>query len=163
MEFDPEKHRRKALSKKRENTLFYKKLKRKPPKDIDSVVQEIHEEVFGYIDCLSCAHCCKSTGPLLTTRDIKRISKHLRMKEAEFEEKYLKRDEDGDMVFRTLPCPFLAADNYCMIYDVRPKACEEYPHTDRRKFLSISRLTLKNIEICPAVYEVTEILKKRYG
>ncbi len=30
------------------------------------------------------------------------------------------------------PCPFLGDDNYCSVYEARPKACREYPHTDRK-------------------------------
>ncbi len=41
-----------------------------------------------------------------------------------------------------------------MIYDVRPKACREFPHTDRKKFHQIADLTLKNVAICPAAYNI---------
>jgi Fe-S-cluster containining protein len=51
-------------------------------------------------------------------------------------------------------------DNYCIIYDQRPKACREYPHTDRRRFYQILDLTMKNRDICPIVYEVVEKLKQ---
>ncbi|MBN2746575.1 MAG: YkgJ family cysteine cluster protein, partial [Bacteroidales bacterium] len=71
----------------------------------------------------------------------------------------LRIDEDGDYVFKTMPCPFLAPDNYCLIYDFRPKACREYPHTDRTKFLQIANLTITNSATCPAVYEILERLR----
>jgi len=77
-----------------------------------------------------------------------------------FEQEYLKRDEDGDLVLNQVPCTFLGADNYCSIYEVRPKACREYPHTDRKKFQQISNLTLKNVAICPAAYNIVEKLKQ---
>ena len=51
--------------------------------------------------------------------------------------------------------------NYCLIYDVRPKACREFPHTDRKKFQQISNLTMKNVAICPAAYNIVEEMKKR--
>jgi hypothetical protein len=79
-----------------------------------------------------------------------------------FKKTYLKIDEDGDFIFQNMPCPFLLPDNYCSIYEVRPKACQEYPHTDRRKFHQVFSLTLKNIYTCPAVYEIAEELKKNY-
>lgn len=130
---------------------FLNRLKKKPPKNLDYTVQETHEEVFEEINCLKCANCCKTTGPLWTEKDIERVAKHLRMKAADFELKYLRVDEDGDKVFQTLPCPFLDAENYCLIYEARPKACQEYPHTDRKKIYQISTIMLKNTEICPAV------------
>ena len=48
-----------------------------------------------------------------------------------------------------------------MIYDVRPKACREFPHTDRKKFQQISELTLKNVAICPAAFNIVEEMKKK--
>jgi Fe-S-cluster containining protein len=124
-------------------------------------MQQIHNEVFDEIDCLQCANCCKTTGPLFTNADIERIAKHLKMKPQQFINQYLYIDEDKDYVLQNLPCSFLDSENYCMIYDVRPKACREYPHTDRKRFQQITNLTLKNTAICPAAYRVVEEMKKR--
>lgn len=124
-------------------------------------MQDLHDEEFRKTDCLTCANCCKTTGPLFTTADIERISRRLRMKAQQFEEMYLRKDEDGDMVLQRVPCTFLDAGNFCTIYDVRPKACREYPHTDRKKFHQITNLTAKNLEICPATYRIIEELKRR--
>ncbi|GIM57153.1 YkgJ family cysteine cluster protein [Capnocytophaga canimorsus] len=153
----------KVLAKKQqdENKKFFARLKKKPPKDLDYQVQQIHDEVFENTDCLQCANCCKTTGPLFTNTDIERIAKHLRLKPQDFVSRYLYIDEDKDYVFQTLPCPFLDAENYCLIYEVRPKACREYPHTDRKKIYQISALTMKNTEICPAAFEVVERMKAR--
>ena len=94
-------------------------------------------------------------------KDIERISKHLRLSPADFEKKYLRVDEDNDKVLQCLPCPFLAEDNTCLIYDIRPKACREYPHTDRKKIYQINHLTIKNTIICPAAYLFVEKMMKR--
>lgn len=150
-----------AKDKEKENSKFLSRLKKKPPKNLDYVMQELHDEVFKDTDCLSCANCCKTTGPLFTEADIERISKFLKVKPSRFEEEYLRTDEDGDKVLKTLPCPFLASDNYCLIYEVRPKACREYPHTDRKKFHQITNITLKNTFICPAAFKVVEAMKQR--
>ncbi|MBP9152116.1 MAG: YkgJ family cysteine cluster protein [Flavobacteriales bacterium] len=129
-------------------------LKRKNPRQLDSLFHEAHEKAFSCIDCLQCANCCTTTGPLLTDTDIKRVAKHLRMKDAEFAAQYVRVDEDGDQVFKTMPCPFLGADKYCSIYEHRPKACRDYPHTDRVKQHQLLDLHLKNASICPAVEQV---------
>ncbi|GIM53422.1 YkgJ family cysteine cluster protein [Capnocytophaga cynodegmi] len=150
-----------AKEKKDENKRFFTQLKKKPPKNLDYKVQEIHDEVTNEINCLTCANCCKTTGPLLTNIDIERISKHLRLKPSDFITKYLKIDEENDYIFQSMPCPFLASDNYCLIYDVRPKACREYPHTDRKKIYQIANLTIKNTEICPIAYKVIEKMKEK--
>lgn len=141
------------------NAKYLKKLKARKPKQLDKIMGELHEEAFQEIDCLSCANCCKTTGPLLIPSDIKRISKRLRLKLTEFETQYLRVDEDGDKVLQQLPCPFLGADNYCSIYEDRPKACREFPHTNRAKFHQITKLTAKNVAVCPAVYSIVERLK----
>lgn len=148
-----------AKEKQEENKRFFAQLKKKPPKNLDYLTQEIHDEISSEIDCLQCANCCKTTGPLLTNIDIERISKHLRLKPSEFINRYLRIDEDKDYIFQSMPCPFLASDNYCLIYDVRPKACREYPHTDRKKIYQIGSLTIKNTEICPIAFKVVEKMK----
>jgi uncharacterized protein len=150
-----------AKGKHIENKKYFDKLKKKPPKDLDYQMQTLHHAEFKKTDCLNCANCCKTTGPLFTTADIERISKYLRQKPQQFINQYLRIDEEQDYVLQSLPCTFLDADNYCMIYDVRPKACREFPHTDRRKFQQITDITLKNIPICPAVYNIVEEMKKR--
>jgi Fe-S-cluster containining protein len=148
------------------NPTYEKLLKDQNPKDLKKTAQRmrkmkkgvldqkihiLHDEAFEQIDCLQCANCCKTTGPLLTQKDIERIAKHFRIKPGTFVEKYLRIDEDRDYVFNSMPCPFLGDDNYCSIYDVRPKACHEYPHTDRKNQQGILNLSQMNALICPAV------------
>ena len=150
-----------AKDKHKENKTFFTRLKKKPPKQLDYIMQELHKTEFESTDCLKCANCCKTTGPLFTDKDVERISKHFRLKPQQFIKQYLRIDEDNDYVLQHLPCIFLGADNYCSIYEVRPKACREFPHTDRKKFQQISDLTLKNVAICPAAYSIVEKLKNR--
>ncbi len=152
---------KKAKDKHNENKKFFAKLRKRPPKHLDMQMQELHEEEFKRTDCLTCANCCKTTGPLFTNKDIERISKHFRQKPAQFIANYLRVDEDNDHVLQQVPCTFLGEDNYCSIYEVRPKACREYPHTDRKDFHKISNITLKNTAICPAAYNIVEEMKKR--
>ncbi|PSG86094.1 YkgJ family cysteine cluster protein [Aurantibacter aestuarii] len=150
-----------AKDKHKENKTFFTKLKKKTPKNLDYIMQDLHDNEFKKTDCLTCANCCKTTGPLFTDKDVQRISKHFKMKPQQFIEQFLRIDEDNDYVLQSVPCTFLDADNYCSIYDVRPKACAEFPHTDRKKFQQISEITLKNMPICPAVFNIVEAMKKR--
>tara|TARA_R110002051_G_scaffold72481_1_gene130994 strand:- start:2107 stop:2601 length:495 start_codon:yes stop_codon:yes gene_type:complete len=150
-----------ANEKASENKKFFAKLKKKPPKNLDYIMQELHTNEFERTDCLKCANCCKTTGPLFTNADVERIAKYFKQKPQQFIQQYLRIDEDNDYVLQQVPCAFLGADNYCSIYDVRPKACREFPHTDRKKFQQISNLTLKNVAICPAAYAIVEEMKKR--
>lgn len=152
-----------AKEKQNENKKFFAKLKKKTPKNLDYLMQELHEEEFKRTDCLTCANCCKTTGPLFTNADVERISKHFKQKPQQFIDQYLRIDDENDYVLQQVPCTFLGADNYCSIYDVRPKACREFPHTDRKKFQQISNLTIKNVAICPAAYNIVEEMKKLIG
>lgn len=150
-----------AKDRNKEHKKFFQKLKKKPPRNLDREMQELHETEFKRTDCLTCANCCKTTGPLFTNKDIERIARHFRMKPQQFIEGYLRVDEDNDYVLQRLPCPFLGADNYCSIYDVRPKACAEFPHTNRKDFHKISNLTIKNVAICPAAMNIVEEMMKK--
>ncbi|WP_196885580.1 YkgJ family cysteine cluster protein [Aureivirga sp. CE67] len=145
----------------KESKKYFYRLKKRVPKNLDLIMLDLHEEEFKKTDCLTCANCCKTTSPIFTEKDIQRISKHLKMKEVQFIKNYLERDEDDFYVLKSSPCTFLGYDNECMIYDVRPKACGEYPHTNRRKFFQLTDLTLKNTEVCPATYSIVEKLKQK--
>lgn len=152
-------HKEQVIKKRKENKQFFKRLNKVKPKVLDKLIHPLHEEVFTCTDCLKCANCCTTTGPLFTDKDIQRIAKYLKIRPSDFVVEYLRIDEDGDYVLKTVPCAFLGEDNYCSIYDVRPKACREYPHTDSIKQHQLLKLTEKNVAICPAVFEIIEKLK----
>jgi Fe-S-cluster containining protein len=156
---EPEKLKHLAKLAEPSSKEFFKKNKKKM-ESMDKLVHALHDEISEKTDCLSCANCCRTLGPRLLDKDIERMAKALRMKSADFFQKYLRIDEDNDTVFKSMPCPFLLSDNYCQIYENRPKACREYPHTDRPKFYQIANLTIKNASVCPIVYELIETLKK---
>jgi len=126
------------------------------PSRVDGLFHAEHDAAFEEIDCLACANCCSTTSPIFMRKDVERIAKHLGMRPGVFEERYLHMDEDEDLVLNTAPCPFLGSENYCSIYEVRPKACREYPHTDRKHMVDILDLTLKNTKVCPAVFQIVE-------
>jgi Fe-S-cluster containining protein len=151
-----------AKKKEAENKKLFNKLKKNRPNDLDEIVHDLHDEVFAEMDCMTCANCCKTTSPIFKMRDIERLAKHFKMKTNDFISKYLHIDEDDDYVLNSAPCAFLADDNSCIVYENRPDACREYPHTDRRKFYQLLDLTLKNTFICPAAFEIVERMKKRF-
>lgn len=154
--------RRKASSDKSANEKLFAKLKRTKPKNLDDTIHNLHEEAFEHIDCLHCANCCKTTSPIFYPKDIDRLAKRLRMKPGEFIDKYLHIDEDKDYVLNEAPCPFLDGENYCLVYDDRPTACREYPHTDRKRMHQVMDLAMKNTMVCPAVLEIAEKLRNIY-
>ncbi|MEL6676212.1 MAG: YkgJ family cysteine cluster protein [Bacteroidota bacterium] len=141
-------------------TKFIQKLRKLRGKELDELADTVHEEVFQSVDCLACANCCSSIPPMLNRTDIQRIAKHLGMKTAAFEETYLRMDEDGDMVMKETPCPFLLPDNMCLIYEYRPRACREYPHTDQQSFSKHLRLHKTNAQYCPGVFHILDRMEK---
>ncbi len=150
-----------ARKKSSENKKFLEKLKAKKPKDLDILTNELHDEAFEQINCLECANCCRTTGPLLLNKDIDRLASELKLKPSIFAERYIRVDEDNDYVFTSMPCPFLGSDNYCHVYEARPNACREFPHTQQRNILQKLKITNHNTLICPAVVLVVEGLKEK--
>jgi len=146
----------------KENKIFLEKLRKKKPGNLDKIFHDLHNDVFLEINCLECANCCKSISPIIIDKDIQRIASRLKLKPSEFTEEYLLLDKDNDYVFKQSPCPFLMPDNYCVIYEDRPRACREYPHTNRRRMYQLLKLALKNAEYCPAVYEIIHKLKEEF-
>ena len=150
-------------NKRKENSKFFKKLKNIKPKVLDKTIISVHETVFKGINCLECANCCKTTSPSFTDKDIQRISNFLKIKPSNLVDKYLVLDEENDFVLKSVPCVFLNDNNECRIYKVRPKACRNYPHTNRIKQYQLLKLTQKNIEVCPAVSQIIEKIKLKFN
>jgi Fe-S-cluster containining protein len=136
-------------------------VRHKKKKTFDKTMQGLHNEVFEKTDCMTCGNCCKTTSPIFIVKDMERIAKHFRMRPSDFERQYIKFDEDDHYVLKNAgPCPFLGPENLCEIYKVRPRACSEYPHTNRKKVSQLEQMTLDNAEICPAVFDILEKLKE---
>jgi Fe-S-cluster containining protein len=151
----------KARSRKKQIKQLLDRLQKLNTKEVDAYFHVEHEAVFKEIDCLKCANCCKTTGPLFTQKDIERIAQHMKLKPTEFISRYLAIDEDKDYVLKQTPCLFLDEQNYCSIYSIKPKACGEYPHTNRKNMKEISGLTFNNAMMCPAVGRILENIEKR--
>lgn len=152
--YNPTTIRDAANLRKKQNRALLNQISRKPPAQLDNIMQELHEDTFAELDCLTCANCCRTTSPIFQSKDIDRIAKRLRIRPVKLIENYLRIDEDGDYVLKSSPCPFLQSDNRCEVYEDRPTACRTYPHTDRKKFHQLIELTYKNTFVCPAVQKM---------
>jgi uncharacterized protein len=145
------------------NFYFLHSLKMKSDRAVDRVAHRLHDEAFAIIDCGKCANCCKTISPLFRKSDIRRIAERLSVKPADFVATYLKADEQGDLFLKSVPCPFLGADNRCGIYDVRPRDCVEYPHTQKKGFTFRTYGIADNTISCPAVFYIVEQMRARRG
>lgn len=162
MKIDLDKFSKESKSDFHSNRKLKEKLKKTKPKELDANFHQLHEQIFEDIDCLNCANCCKTTSPIFIQTDIDRLARTFRMKSSGFINEYLYRDPEGDYVLKSAPCPFLGADNKCLVYEDRPKACREYPHTNRKNMAGILDLTLKNTLVCPAVLKIFYGIGKEY-
>jgi Fe-S-cluster containining protein len=147
------------------NFRFLRSLKLAPDPDrTDALARELHQSAFGRIDCTRCANCCKTMQPNLTNEDVERIAKHLGLSSQAFITTYLEPDPDeGGLRVKATPCTFLGADDRCTIYGVRPRACREFPHTDKKGFATRTYLHTANTLSCPAVYHIVKGLRRRLG
>ena len=150
-----------ALADKEVYKKVVQRLKKVNPRTLDTLFHQEHVQVFKKIDCLTCANCCKTTSPIFRDVDIRRLARRLRLSESAFIGQYLRMDSEGDYVLTVAPCPFLGDDNYCGVYEDRPLACREYPHTDRKNMYQILDLTRKNMEVCPAVSQIMQTISKK--
>jgi Fe-S-cluster containining protein len=150
-----------ASNKKDINTSFLKSIAQKEVKDFHTVLKDAHRQAFSETDCLQCAHCCKTSPPLITPADIQRISKHLQLSRKQFMNHYVLSDVSGEMSFKTVPCVFLDSDQSCRIYDIRPEACRRFPHTDEKGYNKRYKLNVKNTMICPAAARVVDVLRSK--
>ena len=76
---------KKSAGRQKEYRRFLEKAAKAPVRNaVLERLPELHEEAFRRIDCLQCANCCKNFSPRFKTPDIKRIAKHLKMRESEF-------------------------------------------------------------------------------
>lgn len=138
---------------------FVRSLKQQKGKNLDDIAEKTHHKVFSKLDCLDCANCCKSIPPIVNQTDQTRIAKHLKLSVSEFHNKYITVDEDNDQVMNASPCPFLNQDHSCSIYEVRPKACRAYPHTDHYEFSKNIQLHAVNSRYCPAVFHILDRMR----
>lgn len=151
-------HRKNAVLKKKPKWL--PKLRQHRGKPLDRWAKELDTAVFKEIDCLDCANCCTSIPPIVTNNDAERLAAHLRISSTDFFDQYLQKDEDGDIVINQSPCPFLQEDNKCSVYEYRPKACRQYPHTGTNDFSKYLELHFQNSVYCPAVFHLLERMDK---
>ncbi len=151
-----------AFQKSQENLDFVQFLKTQDPAQLDELVKEISTNVAAGIDCMKCANCCKALVVAPDYRDISELASHFEMTSVDFKKKYMKKDLEGDMVFKQRPCPFLK-NNACSVYSSRPGLCRNYPYLDKGQFLANIGRVLNNTRVCPIAFNTFELLKLKFS
>jgi Fe-S-cluster containining protein len=80
-----------------------------------------------FLDCETCAACCRDNRVELEEQDIERFE---RANRAELARPPYTRKEGKKVVLRLLrsrDCRHLGADRRCGIYDLRPESCRVFP------------------------------------
>lgn len=143
------------------NHKFADFLKNQDQEKIDKLVIFLSQNVAGGIDCKKCANCCKSLTVAVNYQDTATLAAAKNLQTAEFKTKYMKRDFEGDMVFKQRPCPFLN-NNLCSVYENRPTTCRTYPHLEKGHFIARLGNVLSNLKVCPIAYNTFELLKLNF-
>jgi len=142
---------------KRKMRVFLGKIEKNAPRGLDKIAEKVDKEVWQEVDCLTCANCCKSMTPTFTKQDLVRISAHFNQTPAEFKEKWLYKDKNGDSMNTRTPCQFLdKKTNMCSIYSIRPSDCAGFPHLAKKKMVEYIDVHKQNVEYCPATYKMVE-------
>ncbi len=161
IEMDSERIKSLAEAKEEENWRFRAYLKGHDlsEADLDRLVWRHLEDMTRRIDCCACANCCTVISPLLSHKDVRRLTGHLGIEETQFIGEYLRLSKERDRyVFEHRPCRFLH-DKRCTVYEARPDDCRSFPHLHKREFRSRLIGVVENCSICPIVYHVFEGLK----
>jgi hypothetical protein len=143
------------------NYRFRSFLKGKDSAPLDRTVHELFQLYSSKIDCTKCGNCCTLLKPLIHNNDIKILAPLTNKTNQDFKEDYILTDEEGEMHFKDLPCPFLL-NKKCTVYDSRPTDCRSYPHLHKKDFLSRLFGVIDNYSICPIVFNVYEDLKYNF-
>lgn len=138
---------------------FANHLKTMDPARVDAIVHEVAAIVTAGIDCTTCAKCCRALVIAPDYKDVSDLAASTDLTTQEFKKKYMRVDSEGDLVFRQKPCPFLTS-NRCTVYESRPKLCRKYPYLDQPDFVGSLNRTLRNVHVCPIVFNTFEQLKK---
>ena len=147
-----------AKENENENYNFRIFLKDYDEEKLDSIVHRLFKQVLVRIDCTTCGNCCRNIRPILTEKDIMKLSKAMHITPEQFMKRYVEKDEDGDDTFEHIPCLFLS-NNKCTQYEARPRDCVSYPHLHKKGFVFRLLNVINNYSICPIVFNVYEALK----
>lgn len=129
--------------------------------EIDFMVDQIGREESRKIDCTQCARCCQSFSVGLNSADIQRLAQHLKLEAYQVRLKYLKKDHEGDLVFKQRPCAFLKK-NCCSVYEGRPQVCRSFPHLHQDRMAGRGWNRVENTLICPIVFNTYQRLREYF-
>lgn len=144
----------------KENRLFKIYLRKYSSAKVDKYVSQFYDLIAPQIDCTKCANCCKILYPPFQPSDLDIVSKFLNRNLDELKSDF-NYDENGMYYAKQKPCALLN-DNKCAAYSIRPLSCQDFPHLKQKGF-RFKKNVWENYQICPIIFNVVEMLKKKTG
>ena len=130
--------------------------------------QILASQVQQQVDCTACANCCRHSIVSINKPEIQQIALHLRLTPEEVSHHYTVADPEAPAlrILRSSGegCVFLDG-NLCMIYEVRPKACRDFPHISVGTHSLGSRPSSQArwAALCPILFNALESYKHSIG
>jgi Fe-S-cluster containining protein len=154
--------RRRAAEMRDDNREFARHLK--AHHQSDEPFHILAAEVERHIDCTQCANCCRELSVSVSAGEIEEIARFLDMTPGEVARQCTSIESERVLATRDGACIFLYG-NLCMIYEVRPRPCREFPHSDLHNQTLGGRMPsqLRRAEVCPIVFNTIEAYKRRLG
>lgn len=141
-----------------ENDVFRDYIKGLDSDLIDQQVYELYAKIEPEIACTECGACCRSLMINVSNEESKVAAKLLNIEEAVFNERYIEKSSQGNLIMNTIPCHFLEG-NQCSIYEDRFSDCRNFPNLNMPNFTQRMFATLIHYSICPIIFNVVEQLK----
>ena len=163
IELDLDIIKRNAKIREDQNYKFRSFLKGQDSEKIDKIVHDLYEKVLEKVDCTECANCCIELETSFRLDEIDRLTNELQIDREEFIKQSTKPDEFGEedkLYLNSKPCQFLKGKK-CTIFSLRPEECNSFPYLHKEGFTSRLYGVIDNYELCPIVYNVYELLKRR--
>ena len=134
----------------------------------DKPFQVLASDVQRHVDCTACANCCRHLVVSVSKPEIENIARHLGTTPEAVARLYTVPDPDAP-ASPTLQsseegCAFLDG-NLCMIYEVRPKICRDFPHVAVGTHSLGGRPSslARWAALCPILYNALESYKHLTG
>jgi len=150
--------------KKEENKRLRTHMKMRQP--AERVLRKIAEEIEEAIDCTECANCCRVATARVKDREVEILARHIGTTRKVFLRDYCEESADEGLILKRTEtgCVFLEG-NLCSVYEVRPRACEDFPHLAKGDGSLISRMweMPDRATYCPIAYHTLEAFKEKTG
>ncbi|HCL05226.1 MAG TPA: hypothetical protein DHW64_04335 [Chitinophagaceae bacterium] len=127
---------------------------------VDSLVQQLNNEISPKIDCTKCGNCCKTLMINVSEQEADHLSQHLQLNRTDFDEQYLEKGSNGMMLMNSIPCSFLS-NNKCNVYEYRFEGCREFPAMHLPGFSKRLFTTLMHYGRCPIIFNIVEEMKEQ--